>query len=39
VLIYWFGKPIKAFIDRYFNLLSILFVLLLVAGFLVIKLL
>ena len=32
-----FGKSIKIFIDKYFNLLSILFVVLLVGGFLVIK--
>ena len=32
-----FGEPIKSFIDKYFNLLSILFVILLVGGFLVIK--
>lgn len=30
-----FGEPIRAFIERYFDLLSLLFVLLLVAGFLV----
>lgn len=37
-LIHFFGPPIKAFIDRYFNLLSIIFVALLVAGFAVIRL-
>ena len=36
-LIRIFGASIKAFIDRYFNLLSILFVILLVGGFLVFK--
>ncbi|HUU26290.1 MAG TPA: YqaA family protein [archaeon] len=36
-LIRLFGPSIKAFIDRYFNLLSILFLILLVAGFLVFK--
>jgi len=36
-LIYLFGPPIKDFIDRYFNLLTYLFVLLLIAGFVVIK--
>jgi len=36
-LLYFFGKPIKGFIERYFNWLSILFVIFLVAGFLVIK--
>ncbi len=30
-----FGEPIRAFIERYFDLLSLLFVLLLIAGFLV----
>lgn len=37
-LIYAFGPPIKAFIDRYFNLLSIIFVVLLVGGFALIRL-
>ena len=36
-LLYKFGEPIKDFIDKYFNLLSILFVVLLVLGFVVIK--
>jgi membrane protein YqaA with SNARE-associated domain len=36
-LIRLFGQPIKSFIDRYFNLLTILFMVLLVGGFLVIK--
>lgn len=36
-LIYKWGKPVKAFIDRYFNLLTILFVILLLGGFYVIK--
>lgn len=36
-LIWRFGKPIKAFIDRYFNLLTIVFTGLLVGGFFVIK--
>ena len=36
-LIRLFGPPIKSFIDRYFNLLTILFMVLLVGGFLVIK--
>ncbi|MGD8397033.1 MAG: YqaA family protein [Candidatus Eiseniibacteriota bacterium] len=38
-LIRVFGAPIKSFIDRYFNLLAILFVVLLVAGFAAVKLL
>lgn len=37
LLIYWYGEPIKRFIDRYFNLLSFLFVALLILGFVVVK--
>ncbi|HLV26873.1 MAG TPA: YqaA family protein [Gemmatimonadales bacterium] len=37
-LIRMFGPPIKRFIDRYFNLLTIVFVVLLVTGFAVIRL-
>ena len=36
-LIWKFGKPVKAFIDKYFNLLTIVFTVLLVGGFVVIK--
>jgi membrane protein YqaA with SNARE-associated domain len=36
-LIYLFGPRIQSFIDRYFNVLAILFVVLLVVGFIVIK--
>lgn len=36
-LLYRFGEPIRGFIDRYFNLLAIAFVVLLVGGFVVIK--
>ncbi len=36
-LIYIFGERIKTFIDRYFNLLSYLFILLLIGGFVIIK--
>ncbi len=36
-LVYFVGPPVKRFIDRYFNLLSILFVLLLVGGFGLVK--
>jgi membrane protein YqaA with SNARE-associated domain len=36
-LIFFFGPPIKRFIDRYFNLLTLLFFVLLVGGFLVVK--
>jgi len=37
-LIFAFGKPIKSFIDRYFNLLVVAFTVLLVGGFAVLKL-
>jgi membrane protein YqaA with SNARE-associated domain len=36
-LIYMFGPKIKTFIDKYFNILAITFVVLLVAGFAIIK--
>ena len=36
-LIWKFGERIKLFIDKYFNLLSMLFFIILVAGFLVVK--
>lgn len=36
-LIYKFGAPIRHFIDRYFNILTIVFFILLIGGFLVIK--
>ncbi len=36
-LIFLFGERIKNFIDKYFNLLSILFMVLLIGGFLLIK--
>lgn len=36
-LIYIFGPKIKAFIDKYFNVLAVAFTVLLVAGFVVIK--
>jgi membrane protein YqaA with SNARE-associated domain len=35
--IYKFGAPVRNFIERYFNLLSILFFILLVGGFLAVK--
>ena len=37
-LIRIFGEPIRVFIDRWFNLLSIVFVVLLVGGFLLVRL-
>ena len=36
-LIYKFGTPVKDFIDRYLNILTIAFTVLLVAGFIIIK--
>jgi len=36
-LIYLFGPKIKTFIDKYFNILAITFVVLLAAGFVIIK--
>ncbi|HRK73199.1 MAG TPA: VTT domain-containing protein [Rhodothermales bacterium] len=36
-LFYFFGRAIKAFIDKYLEILSVLFVILLVGGFLVIR--
>jgi membrane protein YqaA with SNARE-associated domain len=37
-LFYFFGAPIKAFIDRYFEILTLVFTVLLVLGFVVIRL-
>lgn len=37
-LLYWFGPPMKRLIDRYFDLLCVAFVVLLIGGFLAIKL-
>lgn len=36
-LIYWFGSSVQNFINRYFNLLSILFFILLIGGFVLVK--
>ncbi len=36
-LIHWFGEPIKTFINKYFNWLALLFAVLLITGFLLIK--
>jgi membrane protein YqaA with SNARE-associated domain len=36
-LIYYFGPPIRTFIDKYFNLLSIAFVVLLAGGFAIVR--
>lgn len=35
-LLYFFGQPVKRFIDKYFDLLAILFTVLLIGGFLII---
>ena len=39
MLIRQFGEPITAFIDKYFNILSIIFTILLIGGFLLLKVL
>ncbi len=36
-LIYFFGASIKAFIDKYFNILTIIFTILLIGGFLLVS--
>lgn len=36
-LLYFFGQPIRAFIERYFGLLTIVFFVLLIGGFVAIK--
>ncbi len=36
-LLYWFGPPIKNFIDKYLGILSIVFVVLLIGGFVLIN--
>ena len=36
-LLYFFGPKIKVFIERYFNLLSILFMIFLIGGFILVK--
>ncbi len=36
-LIYKFGPPIREFIDKYFNILSYIFVILLIGGFVLVK--
>jgi len=38
-LIFFYGESIKSFIDKYLNILTIIFVLLLIGGFLLLKLL
>jgi membrane protein YqaA with SNARE-associated domain len=37
LLLWWFGPPIKTFIDRYFNLISVVFTVLLVGFFVLLK--
>jgi len=36
-LLYHFGKPINSFINRYFNLLAVVFTILLIGGFILLK--
>lgn len=36
-LMYFFGESIRLFIEKYFNILTIIFVILLIGGFIVIK--
>ena len=36
-LIYKFGAPVKVFIEKYFNILSIIFIVLLFAGYVLVK--
>ena len=36
-LLWYFGEPIKAFIDKYFGPISIAFVVLLIGGFVLLK--
>ena len=36
-LLYWFGPPIKKFIEDYLGILSVVFVVLLIGGFVLIK--
>jgi membrane protein DedA with SNARE-associated domain len=36
-LIYAFGEPVKAFIDKWFNLLTVVFSVLLIGGFVLLK--
>ncbi|HBH28630.1 MAG TPA: cytochrome B, partial [Desulfofustis sp.] len=37
LLIHKFGAPVKLFIERYFNILTIVFMVLLIGGFVLIK--
>lgn len=39
VLFFYFGRPARIFIERYFNLLSVLFLGLLIGGFILVKML
>ena len=36
-LLWKFGTPVKSFIDKYFNILTIVFLILLIGGFLILK--
>ena len=35
--IWKFGAPVKEFIDRYFNIISVVFMILLIGGFVLVK--
>jgi len=36
-LLFWFGEPVRDFIDRRFNLVTVVFAVLLIGGFLALK--
>lgn len=38
-LLYFFGAPVRAFVEKYFNLLTVLFTILLIGGFAALKML
>ena len=38
-LIYFFGERVKVFIEKYFNILSIVFVVMLILGYVLLKVL
>lgn len=37
IMLWWFGPPVKKFVEKYFDLLSIVFVVLIVLGFVAMK--
>ena len=36
-LLYWFGEPIRKFIDKWFNLLTLLFTIIFIGSFVILK--